>query len=100
MGQRLAWHLQQLQQRFPKYVLELRGKGLLAGIRITPPVRDVCARLREEQHMLAMSANENVLRLLPPLIITEADIEDAVGRIGAVFEALETEAAAGSAATA
>jgi acetylornithine/N-succinyldiaminopimelate aminotransferase len=100
MGQRLAWHLQQLQQRFPQYVLELRGKGLLAGIRITPPVREVTARLREEQHLLAMSASENVLRLLPPLTITEADIEDAVGRIGAVFEALERETASASAATA
>jgi acetylornithine/N-succinyldiaminopimelate aminotransferase len=80
-------------------VLELRGKGLLAGIRITPPVREVTARLRDEQHMLAMSANENVLRLLPPLIVTEEDIVDAVGRIGAIFESMEREAAS-SAATA
>jgi len=93
MGQRLNWHLQQLAQRFPNQVLELRGKGLLAGIRIATPVRDVAARLRDEHHMLAMTANENVLRLLPPLIVTEADIELAVGKLAAVFEAIEAETA-------
>src|SRR5689334_13972342 len=56
MGQRLAWHLQQLQQRFPSLVLEQRGKGLLAGIKIAPPVRDVAARLRDEHHVLMMTA--------------------------------------------
>jgi acetylornithine/N-succinyldiaminopimelate aminotransferase len=91
MGQRLHWHLQQLTQRFPNQVLELRGKGLLAGIRIAAPVRDVAARLRDEQHLLAMSANENVLRLLPPLVVTEADIELAVSKMAAVFEAIEAE---------
>jgi acetylornithine/N-succinyldiaminopimelate aminotransferase len=47
-AQRLAWHLQQLQQRFPQFVVELRGKGLLAGIKITPPVRDFVLRLRDD----------------------------------------------------
>jgi acetylornithine/N-succinyldiaminopimelate aminotransferase len=92
MGQRLNWHLQQLAQRFPGQVLELRGKGLLAGIRIASPVRDVAVRLRDEHHMLAMTANENVLRLLPPLVVTEADIEEAMGKLAAVFEAIEAEA--------
>ena len=90
MGQRLAWHLQQLAQKYPEQVLELRGKGLLAGIRIAPPVRDVVTRLRDDHGLLAMSAGDNVLRLLPPLIVTEADIEEAIGRIGAVFEAIGT----------
>ena len=93
MGQRLNWHLQQLAQRFPHQVLELRGKGLLAGIKIKSPVRDVTARLRDDEQMLAMTANENVLRLLPPLIVTEADIEEAVGKLARVFEAIDADAA-------
>jgi acetylornithine/N-succinyldiaminopimelate aminotransferase len=97
MGQRLAWHLQQLAQRFPNQVLELRGKGLLAGIKLAPPVREVAARLRDEHHLLVMSAGENVLRLLPPLIVTEAEIEEAVGKLASVFESIEREAAAGAA---
>jgi acetylornithine/N-succinyldiaminopimelate aminotransferase len=93
VGAKLKWHLQQLAQRFPEQVLELRGKGLLTGIKIASPVRDVAARLRDEQHLLAMTANENVLRLLPPLVVTEADIELAIGKIAAVFEAIEAEKA-------
>lgn len=93
VGNKLAWHLQQLVQRFPDLVLETRGKGLLTGVKIAPPVRDVVARLRDEHHLLVMTAGENVLRLLPPLIVTEADIEEAMGKITAVFEAIERESA-------
>ena len=91
MGQRLAWHLQQLQQRFPQYVVELRGKGLLAGIKLpTPPVRDFVARLRDDHQLLAQWPPATMcLRLLPPLIITEDDIEEAVDKIGAAFAALD-----------
>ena len=94
MGARLAWQLQQLQQRFPQYIVEQRGKGLLAGIKITPPVREFVARLRDDHHMLCQGAGDNVLRLLPPLVVTEADIDDAAARIAAAFEAIEAETAA------
>jgi acetylornithine/N-succinyldiaminopimelate aminotransferase len=94
MGQRLAWHLQQLAQRFPEFVLETRGKGLLAGIKITPPVRDFVARLRRDHQLLAIGAGDNVLRLIPPLIVTEADIEEAIDKLSAAFTAIEAEAAA------
>jgi acetylornithine/N-succinyldiaminopimelate aminotransferase len=93
MGQRLAWHLQQLQQRYPNYVTEVRGKGLIAGIRITPPVRDFVNRLRRDHKLLTVAAGENVLRLLPPLIVTEDDIAEAMDKIAAAFDALDKEAA-------
>ncbi len=92
MGQVLAWNLQQLVQRFPQYALEVRGKGLIAGVKITPPVRDFVARLRGHQ-LLAVAAGENVLRLLPPLIVTEADITEAMGKIADAFAELDKEAA-------
>jgi len=98
MGQRLAWHLQQLAQKYPDYVLELRGKGLLAGIKISPPVRDFVARLRDDHQLLAIGAGDNVLRLLPPLIVTEADIELAMEKLGAAFDAIEAETASTAAA--
>jgi acetylornithine/N-succinyldiaminopimelate aminotransferase len=95
MGQRLAWHLQQLQQRFPHYVLELRGKGLLAGIKLPDSivVREFVARLRDDHQMLSQGAGENVLRLLPPLIITEPDIEEAIEKLAAAFTAIDAETA-------
>lgn len=95
MGQRLAWHLQQLQQRFPQYVVELRGKGLLAGIKLPDSivVREFVGRLRDDHQMLTQGAGENVLRLLPPLIVTEDDIKEAVDKIGAAFAAIDSETA-------
>jgi acetylornithine/N-succinyldiaminopimelate aminotransferase len=98
VGQRLAWRLQQLTQRFPNLVLEVRGKGLLTGVKITPPVRDVVARLRDEQHLLAMTAGDNVLRLLPPLVVTAAEVDEAVDKIEAVLAAIESEQASAPAA--
>ena len=94
MGQALAWHLQQLAQRFPHYVQELRGKGLLAGIKITPPVREFVARLRDDHQFLAIGAGDNVLRLIPPLIVTEDDIREAMDKLAAAFAALDNEKAA------
>ena len=93
MGQILSWHLQQLAQKHPHLVLEVRGKGLIAGIKITPPVRDFVARLRHHQ-LLAVAAGDNVLRLLPPLIIEKADIEEAIAKIAAALEEVESEATA------
>ncbi|WP_127144336.1 aspartate aminotransferase family protein [Pelagibacterium montanilacus] len=92
MGQVLAWHLQQLAQKYPHHVTEVRGRGLIAGLKINPPVRDFVARLRDHG-LLAVAAGSNVLRLLPPLIITEADVEEAAGKISDAFAALDAEAA-------
>jgi acetylornithine/N-succinyldiaminopimelate aminotransferase len=93
IGQVLNWNLQQLAQKYPQFVTDVRGRGLLAGIRITPPVRDFVARLRKDHQLLAIGAGDNVLRLLPPLIVTEADIAEAMDKISAAFDAIEAEAA-------
>jgi acetylornithine/N-succinyldiaminopimelate aminotransferase len=87
LGQRLAWHLQQLQQRFPNYVVDIRGKGLIAGVKIVPPVRDFVTRLRRDHRLLAVAAGDNVLRLLPPLVITEEEASLGVTAIVAALTA-------------
>lgn len=92
MGKVLSRALHQLMQKYPDLITEVRGKGLIAGIRITPPVRDFVARLRDHK-LLAVAASDNVLRLLPPLIVTEAEIEEAVGIIADAFAELEAESA-------
>ncbi|MCF6344672.1 MAG: aspartate aminotransferase family protein [Devosiaceae bacterium] len=88
MGQKLNWHLQQLAQKFPQYIKEIRGKGLMVGIKITPPIAEFVALLRKN-HLLAIGAGDNVLRLLPPLIVSEQDITEAIDIISASFEKLE-----------
>lgn len=92
MGTVLAWHLQQLAQKYPQYVTEVRGKGLLAGVKITPPVRDFVARLRNH-HLLAAAASDNVLRFLPPLIVEKEHIEEAMDMVSRAFDELDAESA-------
>ncbi|WP_404406442.1 aspartate aminotransferase family protein [Pelagibacterium halotolerans] len=92
MGKVLAWHLQQLAQKYPQYVTEVRGKGLLAGVKITPPVRDFVARLRKHK-LLAAAASDNVLRFLPPLIVEKEHIEEAMAMVSSAFDELDAETA-------
>ena len=56
-------------------------------------MRDFVARLRDDHQLLTQGAGDNVLRLLPPLVVTEADIEEAVGKLAAAFAAIDAETA-------
>lgn len=92
VGKVLAHELHQLMQKFPQYVTEVRGRGLIAGVKITPPVRDFVARLRKHK-LLTVAASDNVLRLLPPLIATEDDVREAVRIIAEAFAEFEAQPA-------
>ena len=66
---------------------EVRGEGLLIGVKAVVPSADLVTALRE-QHLLTVGAGENVVRLLPPLIVTEAEIEEGVQRLERACTAL------------
>src|SRR5437660_11749050 len=74
--QRLA----EIKDRFPSVVAEVRGEGLLLGLRCVVPNSQLVEALREE-HLLAVAAGDNVVRLVPPLIVTEAEVGDAMGML-------------------
>ncbi|HUV32654.1 MAG TPA: aspartate aminotransferase family protein [Devosiaceae bacterium] len=95
MGTYLEWNLRQLAQRFPQHVVEVRGRGLIAGLKLKPSAREFVAALRD-RHLLSVTAGDNVLRLLPPLIVEKADIDQAVAIIGEALDTLDV--AAGDAA--
>jgi acetylornithine/N-succinyldiaminopimelate aminotransferase len=69
--------LDALVKAHPNLFAELRGSGLLLGIRCVVPAGDVVTRLRENG-LLALTAGDNVLRLLPPLVVDEAEIGQAM----------------------
>ncbi len=76
---RILWRdLEALVARHPRVLAELRGAGLLLGLRCVVPGAEMVARLRE-QGLLAVPAAENVVRLLPPLVVEESHIEEALG---------------------
>jgi acetylornithine/N-succinyldiaminopimelate aminotransferase len=85
----LKQRLAELKDRFPSVIAEIRGQGLLMGIRTVVTNTDLVAELRA-QEMLTVPAGDNVVRLLPPLIITDAEVGEAIKRIETACRAIET----------
>ena len=76
----LKQRLAELKDRHASVIAEVRGEGLLIGLRMVPPASAMVDELRAER-MLAPTAGDNVVRLLPPLIIGESEISYAVNAI-------------------
>jgi acetylornithine/N-succinyldiaminopimelate aminotransferase len=76
----LKQKLAEIRDRFPGVVAEVRGEGLLVGLRTVPPSTELVDELRAEK-MITVAAGDNVVRLLPPLIVSEEEIAEAVRRI-------------------
>jgi acetylornithine/N-succinyldiaminopimelate aminotransferase len=74
--QRLA----EIKDRYPTLIAEVRGEGLLIGLRMSIPAGELVDALRDEK-MITVSAGDNVVRLLPPLIIGEPEIAEAIHRL-------------------
>jgi acetylornithine/N-succinyldiaminopimelate aminotransferase len=75
---KLLWgRLEALVRSYPKLFAEPRGSGLLLGIRCVVPAADLVAKLRQNG-LLTLTAGENVLRILPPLIVGESQIDEAL----------------------
>ena len=82
-GLKFSQKLARLKDEAPHVIEEVRGSGLMLGLKCTPPMAEVLARLRAH-NMLAVGAGENVVRLLPPLIVADEEIDEAVEKITAV----------------
>ncbi|NBJ12885.1 acetylornithine transaminase [Microvirga arsenatis] len=91
-GLLLKQRLAELKDRHPGIIAEVRGQGLMMGLRTVVPNTGFIAAARA-QKLLVIGAGDNVARLLPPLIIGDAEISEAVNRIEAACEALEAEQA-------
>ncbi|MBR1135523.1 MULTISPECIES: aspartate aminotransferase family protein [Bradyrhizobium] len=73
--------------RHPDIISEIRGEGLLIGVKAVVPSGDLVAALRE-QKLLTVGAGDNVVRFLPPLIVSEAEIEQSVEMLDRACAAL------------
>ncbi len=82
-----------LMDRYPDIIAEIRGKGLLIGLKLIPNNRDFMALARDAQLLIA-GGGENCVRLLPPLIITQDDAREAIGKLEQACEAARAKAAA------
>jgi acetylornithine/N-succinyldiaminopimelate aminotransferase len=84
VGRLLHERLVAVQSRNPASVKDVRGRGLLVGMDLVPPVGEVVAGCRE-RGLLVLTAGDNVLRLAPPLIVDEASVQRATEIIGQVL---------------
>jgi len=85
--------LQGLKDRYPDVITEIRGQGLLIGLKVVPNNREFMALARDEKLLIA-GGGENCVRLLPPLIISQAEAREAIERLERACEAVRAKAPA------
>jgi acetylornithine/N-succinyldiaminopimelate aminotransferase len=89
MGELLKLGLTELKDRHPGAIAEVRGEGLMFGIAVRGPVQEFVAAGLDEKLVLIPAA-DNVARLLPPLIVGEAEIGEGLKRLEATIARFES----------
>ena len=77
-----------LVDEHPMVFEDVRGIGLMVGVKCRKPNTEVVSAALD-QHLLVIGAGDNVIRLLPPLVVSDADIADAVARLDRAAKVLE-----------
>ncbi len=88
MGLLMKQRLAELRDRHPRVIAEVRGAGLMLGLKLNVPNGDFTVAARDAR-MIVIPAGDNVVRLLPPLTITEAEVGEAFARLDAAATAIE-----------
>lgn len=80
-----------LKDRFPDVVLDIRGKGLLIGIKLGTPNREFM-QIARDQHLLIAGGGDNCVRLLPPLVMTQDEAREAIAALEKACEVAQAKA--------
>jgi acetylornithine aminotransferase len=78
--------MQRLKAEELPHVVDVRGRGLMIGIELDQPYKEIRTRLVKEQHCFTGCSGTNVIRLLPPLCMTKADADDFIERFKAALK--------------
>jgi acetylornithine/N-succinyldiaminopimelate aminotransferase len=92
-GLRLKQKLAAVADSHPTVVQEIRGDGLMLGVKCRIPNTDVATAARAEG-LLLVTAGDNVVRLLPPLIVGDAEVDEAMERLDKALKSLGRRSAA------
>lgn len=79
--------LELMQTKYPKLIQEVRGKGLMVGIELTVPGKDIVTGCLERGLIINCTAN-TVLRLVPPLIVEKQQIDEMLTVLDSVLESI------------
>jgi acetylornithine/N-succinyldiaminopimelate aminotransferase len=88
----LNQQLSGLKDRYPGVVLDIRGKGLLIGVKLATPNREFMQHARDN-HLLIAGGGDNCVRLLPPLTLSLDEAREAIGLLEKSCEAAQAKAA-------
>ena len=88
----LKQKLAQLKDSFPSIIEDIRGQGLMMGIKCKVPNTEFQA-IALDHRLLTIAAGDNVVRLLPPLVVTDSDIAEAVSKLEMTCRALQAQKA-------
>ena len=80
VGEYLIAQLKEMQKTY-KHIIDVRGRGLMIGIDLDIPHKDVRQPLIYQEHCFTGCAGTNILRLLPPLCLTKQDADDFINRL-------------------
>ena len=80
---RLRSAIEQFIGNYPNLFTGVRGKGLFIGITMTEETRDFVAHLRDQHNLLLVAAGDQTLRVLPPLNIEQAHIDEFIEKLSA-----------------
>ena len=83
MGERIRAGLEQMIPNHDQLFDSVRGTGLMLGLRLKSDSRAFVAHLRDNHGLLTVSAGDNVVRVLPPLVIDESHVSDFLQRLSA-----------------
>ena len=88
----LTQQLHGLKERFPDIIVDVRGRGLLIGVKLVPNNREFMGWARDGQHLLVAGGGDNCVRLLPPLNLSLDEAREAIEKLEAACQAAQAKA--------
>jgi acetylornithine/N-succinyldiaminopimelate aminotransferase len=82
-GERLRGRLEQFIGNYPDLFELVRGRGLMLGVKMKVEPRAFVAHLRDSHQLLTVSAGDNTLRIVPPLVIDDSHIDEFMDKLSA-----------------
>jgi acetylornithine/N-succinyldiaminopimelate aminotransferase len=82
-----------LKARYPDVIADIRGRGLLIGVKLVTPNREFMQHARDE-HLLLAGGGDNCVRLLPPLVLTHEEAREAIEKLERACERARSRAKA------
>jgi acetylornithine/N-succinyldiaminopimelate aminotransferase len=92
-GEKIRGRLEQFIGNYPDLFDEVRGRGLMLGIKLKVEPREFVAHMRDNHQLLSVSGGDNTMRVVPPLVIDDTHIDEFMEKLSAAaasFPPVET----------